>query len=104
MLLQDMTVFGLSNVNSSICGYTDSPGTLALTFDDGPSEYTTQLESSDVLEEDKGSVIDKIIHREELKSGHQIASHTFNHPVISKMPIEELKREVLLTEEAISQP
>ncbi|OUM68568.1 carbohydrate esterase family 4 protein, partial [Piromyces sp. E2] len=86
-----------------------NPGEIALTFNDGPNlEYTNDIldildkedikatffisgEESDLKNNSKAK---KIIKRE-YKSGHIIASHTYNHPVgISNLSSNELKVEV----------
>lgn len=87
------------------------PGTFALTFDDGPSPYTSDL--LDVVDEYGWKItlfaIGKKIRRgtgkavltRAFKSKHQIGSHTFTHPRISNLSVDALRREMLLTEQAI---
>lgn len=87
------------------------PGTFALTFGDGPSPYTQQL--LDVLDQYGWKVTFFVIGKKvqskdgkvaltrAFKSGHQIAGHTFTHPIISTLSMEQLKREITLNELAV---
>ncbi|KAI7862488.1 hypothetical protein BDF14DRAFT_1974347 [Spinellus fusiger] len=81
----------------------------ALTFDDGPSNYTDEL--LDILDEYHikatfcvlGTNVKKhpdVIQRI-YDSGHQIASHTYSHPHLMSLTNEEIIYEVKATEEAI---
>lgn len=92
--------------------------TIALTFDDGPGEKTGDL--LDLLHHYKAKAtffiggnnngkgeIDttkdwfKIIRRM-VAEGHQVASHTFNHVQLSKIPSELRKIEMLKNERAFA--
>ncbi|KAK4517151.1 NAD(P)H:quinone oxidoreductase, type IV [Mucor velutinosus] len=86
-----------------------SEKTWALTFDDGPSNFTTDL--LDIL--DKANVkatfcvmgahakqYPEIIKRA-YDAGHQIASHTYSHPHLMSLSNEKIVYEVRATEEAI---
>jgi peptidoglycan/xylan/chitin deacetylase (PgdA/CDA1 family) len=86
-----------------------SEKTWALSFDDGPSNFTVEL--LDIL--DKANVkatfcvmgaqalkYPEIIKRA-YKAGHQIASHTYSHPHLMSLSNEEIVYEVRATEEAI---
>ncbi|GAN09005.1 family 4 carbohydrate esterase [Mucor ambiguus] len=86
-----------------------SERTWALTFDDGPSNFTIEL--LDIL--DKANVkatfcvmgsqakqYPEIIKRA-YDAGHQIASHTYSHPHLMSLSNEKIVYEVRATEEAI---
>lgn len=86
-----------------------SEKTWALSFDDGPSNFTVEL--LDIL--DKANVkatfcvmgaqalkYPEIVKRA-YKAGHQIASHTYSHPHLMSLSNEEIVYEVRATEEAI---
>ncbi|KAF9893295.1 hypothetical protein FE257_011725 [Aspergillus nanangensis] len=93
------------------------PGTIALTFDDGPNMYTSDL--LDLLDKYNANVtffitgspgakahnIGKLdsepsasILRRMLTSGHQIASHTWSHQDLSKISPEDRKTQLLSNE------
>ncbi|RPA99574.1 glycoside hydrolase/deacetylase [Choiromyces venosus 120613-1] len=94
------------------------PGTIALTFDDGPWIYTNEI--LDVLKEfnakatffitgsnlDKGAIDDptlawaNIIRRME-SDGHQIASHTWTHPDLSTLSEAARRDEMYKNEMAL---
>jgi peptidoglycan/xylan/chitin deacetylase (PgdA/CDA1 family) len=87
-------------------------GTVALTFDDGPSEtYTEHI--MDVLATYKWKatwfVIGKNIYKNNgkalvarmFKENHQVASHTYTHPHLPQISLDELKKEMKLCEDAI---
>lgn len=81
----------------------------ALTFDDGPSNYTSQL--LDILDKYgikatfcmMGAHVEKYpeIVKRAYESGHQIASHTYSHPHLMSLTNEQIINEVRATEEAI---
>ncbi|KAI8637692.1 hypothetical protein BD408DRAFT_353335 [Parasitella parasitica] len=81
----------------------------ALTFDDGPSNYTSEL--LDFLDKENvkatfcvmGAHVQQYpeILKRAYESGHQIASHTFSHPHLMSLSNEEIIYEVKATEEAI---
>lgn len=81
----------------------------ALTFDDGPSNYTIEL--LDLLDEHNikatfcvmGVHVKKYpeIVKRAYESGHQIASHTYSHPHLMSLSNEEIVYELKATEEAI---
>ncbi|RFU78362.1 polysaccharide deacetylase [Trichoderma arundinaceum] len=95
------------------------PGTIALTFDDGPWKYTEEL--LDVLEEygvkatffltgrnlGKGAINDpatdwpRLIHRMKA-DGHQIASHTWSHQRLPKLSKTLLRQQMIYNEIAIA--
>ncbi|OAD66931.1 carbohydrate esterase family 4 protein, partial [Phycomyces blakesleeanus NRRL 1555(-)] len=81
----------------------------ALTFDDGPSNYTSEL--LDILDEYRikatfcvlGSNVKRYpqVLQRIFQSGHQIASHTYSHPHLMSLTNEEIIYEIKATEEAI---
>lgn len=81
----------------------------ALTFDDGPSNYTSDL--LDMLDTAKVKVTFCVMgahvrkYPEILKraydAGHHIASHTYSHPHLMSLSNEEIIAEMKATEEAI---
>ncbi|KAI9473568.1 MAG: hypothetical protein EXX96DRAFT_508253 [Benjaminiella poitrasii] len=83
--------------------------TWALTFDDGPSNFTTNL--LDILDKTNVKVTFCVMgaHAEQYpdiiqrayRAGHQIASHTYSHPHLMSLSNEEIVYEVRATEEAI---
>lgn len=83
--------------------------TWALTFDDGPSNFTNEL--LDILEEVdvKATFVVMGAHaklypdvlRRAYKSGHQIASHTYSHSHLMSLTNEQIVYEIKATEEAI---
>lgn len=92
------------------------PGTLALTFDDGPWSYTSDLldllEREDVratffvcgsnMAEDQltGYGHPQLLHRM-ITSGHQIGTHTWAHPHIDQLSWSEASRQMYLNEQAL---
>ncbi|KAL7910546.1 hypothetical protein GGI35DRAFT_469238 [Trichoderma velutinum] len=95
------------------------PGTVALTFDDGPWEYTEEL--LDILEErgvratffitgrnlGKGAINDpstdwpRLIHRMKAE-GHQIGSHTWSHQCLPLIDKSHVRQQMLYNEIAIA--
>lgn len=84
---------------------------VAVTFDDGPSLYTNglldELAKRDVVvtffvqgcnAERYGSVIKKAY-----EAGHQIASHTYNHPNLVKLSTEEVQKQLSRTRDILNQ-
>ncbi|ORY03284.1 glycoside hydrolase/deacetylase [Basidiobolus meristosporus CBS 931.73] len=84
-------------------------GQWALTFDDGPSNFTTQL--LDILAAAKvkatflmvGSNVVKYpeVVKRAYDEGHQISQHTWSHPHLMSISNEQIVAEVRATEEAI---
>ncbi|BDD62239.1 hypothetical protein MAP00_007216 [Monascus purpureus] len=94
------------------------PGTVALTFDDGPNQYTTEL--LDLLDRHnakatffvnginngRGQIDDpsrpwlKLIQRMQL-SGHQVASHTWSHPELNQLSSAQRRDEMIKNEAAL---
>ncbi|KAM0256113.1 hypothetical protein ACHAQJ_005200 [Trichoderma viride] len=94
-----------------------NPGHVALTFDDGPYEYTSRL--LDVLEEysvkatffiagnnrGKGRIDDEstlwpAVLRRMRDNGHQLASHTWTHRNLNQVSMEVQKTEMIYNEMA----
>ncbi|KAI8091405.1 uncharacterized protein B0P05DRAFT_452271, partial [Gilbertella persicaria] len=83
----------------------------ALTFDDGPSNFTNHL--LDILDQAQvkatfcvmGSHVSQYpeVIKRAYEAGHQIASHTFSHPHLMSLSNEEIIYEVKATEEAIEE-
>ena len=84
---------------------------VALTFDDGPDPKTTP-QALDILKKygakatffmvgqniAGNEAIVKRVHNE----GHQIGIHTWDHPVLTKLPLESAQKEILDTQTAIN--
>ena len=84
---------------------------VALTFDDGPDPKTTP-QALDILKKYDAKAtffmvgqniagneaIVKRVHNE----GHQIGIHTWDHPVLTKLPLETAQKEILDTQTAIN--
>ena len=102
----------------SIIGTCTVPGTVALTFDDGPNIYTEEL--LDLLDRynakatffitginnAKGPIDDPSLPWEPLilrmrDSGHQVASHTWSHQDLSAVSREQLREQMLRNEAAL---
>ena len=76
---------------------------IALTFDDGPSQYTGRI--LDILKEKKVKATFFDLGEEALaypqleqrmvKEGHQVASHSVSHPYMPDMSRDELRKEIL---------
>lgn len=92
------------------------PGTLALTFDDGPWQYTSDL--LDLLDREGaratffvcgGNMVDDQLTsygypellRRMLASGHQVGSHTWAHADLAGLPDAEVRQQVWLNEQAL---
>lgn len=112
------TMVNITQLNSSdlpvgaIITHCNTPGTIALTFDDGPYIYTSQL--LDTLAEhgvratfflnghNKGSIdaFPEVVERT-LAEGHQIGSHTFvdaiHPPSLHQLSLAQPKHQYTLT-------
>lgn len=92
------------------------PGTIALTFDDGPWMYTTDL--LDLLEREgvhatffvcgSNMARDQItgyghpaVLRRMFSAGHQIGSHTWAHPDLATLSDDEVQQQMWLNEQAL---
>lgn len=82
---------------------------VALTFDDGPSSYTTSLLDGLREREAKatfflqGQCIEgrEDVIRQMQEDGHLIGNHTFHHVQLTKLSDEQAKKEVVSTSNAI---
>lgn len=82
---------------------------IAITFDDGPTEHTEAIVKC--LEENNaratfflwGERIDDEENavRKALEIGCQVGNHTFTHGVLTQIPVEQMKKELEVTEEKI---
>ena len=94
------------------------PGTVAMTFDDGPTVYTNELlDKLEVAgakatfmvsginngrgELDKGNTWPKLLKRM-IAEGHQIVSHTWSHPHMNSIKSEDRKMDMAKNERAIA--
>ncbi|KAF9341268.1 hypothetical protein BGZ91_009901 [Linnemannia elongata] len=89
-----------------------APGTIALTYDDGPFKYTDEL--LDILKA-KGAKATFFINgdnnarledydgvvKRAYREGHQIASHTWSHKDLSKMDARHVRKEMTDLDNAI---
>jgi len=84
---------------------------IALTFDDGPGPYTAQL--LDILDQhgakatffligSKVSAQADVLRRMHAR-GHQLGNHSWSHPELPKLPIDQIAGEIDRTNEAIRQ-
>lgn len=90
-------------------GYTKGKKLLAITFDDGPSQNTKhlldELQKKNarvtffVLGNRVSSYVDTI--RREYEEGHLVASHTYSHLNLLKLPDAALEREITGSSDAI---
>ncbi|GAA5907747.1 hypothetical protein JCM6882_008962 [Rhodosporidiobolus microsporus] len=89
-----------------------TPGQFALTFDDGPYQYGTDIANTLNKNKVKGTFFmngwnynclydraDDIIAR--YKAGHVIGSHTWSHPDIAKLSDAQLNKQLDLVESAL---
>ena len=89
-----------------------NPGkVIALTFDDGPGPYTAHL--LDILDQygakatffligSKVSAQADVLRRMHAR-GHQLGNHSWSHPELPKLPIDQIAGEIDRTNEAIRQ-
>lgn len=94
----------------------ETPGTIALTFDDGPWRYTNDL--LDLLEREGARATffvcggnmaeDQItgyghpqILRRMFSAGHQIGSHTWAHPDLATLSEDGVRQQMFLNEQAL---
>lgn len=83
---------------------------IALTFDDGPGQYTDTLLSTLQNHEAKATffVIGKNIRRfnstlqRATQEGHQIGNHTWNHPELPKINPDQIRKEIQQTSDMIA--
>ena len=89
-----------------------NPGkVIALTFDDGPGPYTAQL--LDILDQhgakatffligSKVSAQADVLRRMHAR-GHQLGNHSWSHPELPKLPVDQIAGEIDRTNDAIKQ-
>ncbi|KAF9099878.1 Carbohydrate esterase 4 protein [Mortierella sp. AD031] len=90
------------------------PGTYSISYDDGPSAYTHAL--LDLLDKEQikvtffvngnndGCIYDPTIRsviKRAYESGHQIASHTWSHPQLTTLSVDQIKLEMSRVEQAL---
>ncbi|KAJ5776047.1 uncharacterized protein N7511_001058 [Penicillium nucicola] len=97
--------FGISITHCTV------PGTIALTFDDGPFIYTPQMLDTLSIHgarctfflngQNKGSIyaFPDLVQRI-FAEGHQIGSHTWNHLPLDTLPYPDIIRQMTALEEA----
>lgn len=82
----------------------------ALTFDDGPNTTSTIRLLNELKENNikatffvLGKMVDKNpeVAKKIVEEGHEIGNHSYNHPDLTKLTIEEVKKEVLKTDKAV---
>ena len=84
---------------------------IALTFDDGPGPYTAQL--LDILDQhgakatffligSKVSAQADVLRRMHSR-GHQLGNHSWSHPELPKLPVDQIAGEIDRTNDAIKQ-
>ena len=86
------------------------PGTVALTFDDGPSPYTPQVLA--ILKKYHIKATFFVVgtnakkYPEYVKAiydqGHVVASHSQTHPMLTKLKDDELKKEIATPSEIVN--
>lgn len=83
---------------------------IALTFDDGPSSTTTPEILATLKKYNakatffvlgKEVLANPGIVKKEKEAGHQIANHSFNHPMLTKMSKQEVSEQILKTQMAV---
>lgn len=90
----------------------NAPNQVALTFDNGPDPALTPL-VLDILSQYgvKGTFMclgkrigeHPLVVQRIIKEGHIIANHTWDHPDLTKLPLDEAKKQILSTERKIHQ-
>jgi len=84
---------------------------IALTFDDGPGPYTAQL--LDILDQHGAKATffligSKVSARADVlrrmhSHGHQLGNHSWSHPELPKLPVDQITGEIDRTNDAIKQ-
>ena len=84
---------------------------IALTFDDGPGPYTAQL--LDILDQHGAKATffligSKVSARADVlrrmhSHGHQLGNHSWSHPELPKLPVDQIAGEINRTNDAIKQ-
>ncbi|MCL1970029.1 MAG: polysaccharide deacetylase family protein, partial [Candidatus Bathyarchaeota archaeon] len=110
LLLVSMTVCGIIPANASTSDNNVGPNKkIALTFDDGPSAYTSRL--LDILNENnakatffvKGTSISTYsnVLMRALSQGCEIAGHTWSHRDLTTLTSDEIRQELQSTNDAL---
>ena len=84
---------------------------VALTFDDGPSVYTERL--LDILQAhsvkatffilgSRARIQSETVFRA-FQDGHEIGNHTWDHPLLTDLPDEQIQQQIAWTDDLISQ-
>ncbi|KAF9572717.1 hypothetical protein EC968_009532 [Mortierella alpina] len=91
-----------------------TPNTFSISFDDGPSQWTHEL--LDLLDQENlkvtffvngnndGCIYDPKVQsvlKRAFQSGHQIASHTWSHPQLTKLTVDGITTEMTRLEAAL---
>lgn len=107
-------------VSHEISGNRFKPGTVALTFDDGPhGAYTDKIlkilkahgvgatffqVGKNVGEVEKNTIsftAEAEVSRRVMRSGHLLANHSYTHPVLPKLPLEDVEKEIRQTNQVL---
>ncbi|KAF9273788.1 Carbohydrate esterase 4 protein [Linnemannia elongata] len=90
------------------------PGTYSISYDDGPSAYTHEL--LDLLDKEQikvtffvngnndGCIYDPTVRsviKRAYESGHQIASHTWSHPQLTTLTVDQITLQMKRVEQAL---
>ncbi len=98
------------DVSDLICDEIDpEKPMIALTFDDGPSVHTPRLLNIFKKHGGKGTFFvvgnlldnNKLTAKRIVKEGHEIASHSWSHPDMSKISLEKVRDEMAQTHQKI---
>lgn len=83
---------------------------ICLTFDDGPDPRNTpeilallkkyNAKATFFISGNKAALAPELVMQEKLE-GHELANHTYSHPNVSRIGVEQLKKEIALTEAEI---
>ncbi|MFS0655156.1 polysaccharide deacetylase family protein [Bacillus sp. 179-C3.3 HS] len=83
---------------------------IALTFDDGPNPETTS-QILDALKKNKGHATFFVLGNrvqyypemlgDMLKAGHEIGNHSYNHPLLTRLPLKQVVQQVKDTQHMI---
>ncbi|MDO4692475.1 MAG: polysaccharide deacetylase family protein [Porphyromonadaceae bacterium] len=91
--------------------YNPSAPRVALTFDDGPSVYTSRL--LDILKQEgvkatffvlgKSAAVQKQTMKRMAEEGHNIGNHSYDHKNFAKISLDEARRQIERTDEIVSE-
>ncbi len=82
---------------------------IAITFDDGPGEHTPRLLTAFKKYGGKGTFFvvgnrlenNKLVAKRIVNEGHEIASHSWSHPDLSRLSLEKVQKEISVTHKII---